>query len=117
MKKILSLLVVPLLAGCQTTAKSSDLNNLTVASWYQSGKRTASGQRFDPNGHTVAHRTLPFGTKLQLTNPENGKSIIATVNDRGPFVRGTELDVARGAAQKLDFINHGKTKLKVEILR
>jgi rare lipoprotein A len=116
MKKILSLLVVPLLAGCQTTAKSSDLNNLTVASWYQSGKRTASGQRFDPNGHTVAHRTLPFGTKLQLTNPENGKSIIATVNDRGPFIRGRGLDVSRGVAHHLDFIRKGKTKLNMQVL-
>ena len=80
-------------------------NNSVVASWYQAGRKTASGQRFDPNGNTVAHRTLPFGTKLKLTNPNNGRSIIATVNDRGPFIRGTGLDVARGGAQRLGFIN------------
>jgi rare lipoprotein A len=116
MKKLILILLLPTITACQTTAKSSDLNNLTVASWYQSGKRTASGQRFDPNGHTVAHRTLPFGTKLQLTNPENGKSIIATVNDRGPFIRGTGLDVSRGIAQYLNFIKKGKTKLNMRVL-
>ena len=117
MKKIIStLLVVPLLGGCQTTANSSDLNTLTVASWYGKGRLTASGQRFDPNGYTVAHKTLPFGTKLQLTNPDNGKSIIATVNDRGPFTRGRGLDVSRGVAHHLDFIKKGITKLNMRVL-
>jgi len=118
--KIIAISFSFLLTGCQSTAAlntSTVYKNMAVASWYQSGRKTASGQRFDPNGNTVAHRTLPFGTKLKLTNLRNGKSVIATVNDRGPFVRGTELDVARGAAQKLDFIKSGKTKLKVEILR
>jgi rare lipoprotein A len=92
-------------------------NNSVVASWYQAGRKTASGQRFDPNGNTVAHRTLPFGTKLKLTNPNNGRSIIATVNDRGPFIRGTGLDVARGGAQRLGFINKGKTKLIMQVMR
>lgn len=98
--------------------QSSTINKTTVvSSWYQHGKRTASGQRFDPNGLSAAHRTLPFGTKLRLTNPHNGKSIIVTVNDRGPFVRGTGLDVSRGAAQQLDFIRKGKTRLIMEVLR
>lgn len=103
------------LAGCQTTS-SRELNTTTVASWYSSGKKTASGQRFDPNGHTVAHRTLPFGTKLKLTNPDNGRSIFATVNDRGPFIRGVGLDVARGGAQSLGFISKGKTKLVMQVM-
>ena len=92
-------------------------NNSVVASWYQAGRKTASGQRFDPNGNTVAHRTLPFGTKLKLTNPNNGRSIIATVNDRGPFRRGTGLDVSRGVAHKLGFVRKGKTKLKMQVMR
>ena len=117
MKKILlTLLLVPFVAGCQSTANSSNLNTLTVASWYSQGTRTASGQRFDPNGPTVAHRTLPFGTKLKLTNPENGKSKIVTVNDRGPFVKGLGLDVSRGVAQELGFIRKGKTKLNMQVL-
>lgn len=111
------------LAGCQSTDSASLNRNTTfsrggvVASWYSHGTMTASGQRFNPNGNTVAHRTLPFGTKLKLTNPQNGRSIFVTVNDRGPFVRGTELDVARGAAQQLGFIRQGKTRLIVEQVR
>lgn len=118
MKKLFSLLFIgALLSGCNS-AYSTTINNTTVvSSWYQSGKRTASGQRFDPNGLSAAHRTLPFGTKLRLTNPNNGKSIIVTVNDRGPFVRGTGLDVSRGAAQQLGFIRQGKTRLQMQVLR
>lgn len=123
MRKTLILAVLPLLTACQTT-NPDIINNTTVArtnsvvaSWYQAGRRTASGQRFDPNGNTVAHRTLPFGTKLKLTNPSNGRSIIATVNDRGPFIRGTGLDVARGGAHRLGFINKGKTKLIMQVMR
>ena len=115
--KLFLLLPAMFLAACQTT-ESSQLNNTTVvSSWYQSGTKTASGQRFDPNGLSAAHRTLPFGTKLRLTNPNNGKSIIVTVNDRGPFIRGTGLDVSRGAAQQLGFIRKGKTRLVMQVLR
>ena len=117
MKKLPLLLIFPILLGCQSMAMSATLNKLTTASWYSSGRWTASGQRFDPNGLTVAHRTLPFGTKLKLTNPTNGRSIFATVNDRGPFVRGVGLDVTRGAAHQLDFIKKGKTKLNMQVVR
>jgi len=122
MKYLYLLPIFFFLGGCQTT-NSYPINKITaqksgiVASWYSSGRRTASGQHFDPNGNTVAHRTLPFGTQLKLTNPFNGKSIVAIVNDRGPFVRGTGLDVTRGGAQKLGFISQGKTRLIMEVLR
>jgi rare lipoprotein A len=99
-------------------ALSNTINTTTVVtSWYQHGIKTASGQRFDPNGLSAAHRTLPFGTKLRLTNPNNGRSIIVTVNDRGPFIRGTGLDVSRGAAQQLGFIRQGKTRLQMQVLK
>lgn len=117
MKYFAILAAALLLAACQTTEASYINNNTVVTSWYQKGKITASGQRFDPNGLSAAHRTLPFGTKLRLTNPNNGKSIIVTVNDRGPFIRGTGLDVSRGAAQQLGFISKGKTKLQMQVLR
>lgn len=120
MRKLIILFPL-LLTACSVAEKpsiSQPINKFTiVSSWYQKGIRTASGQRFDPNGLSAAHRTLPFGTKLKLTNPENRKSIIVTVNDRGPFVRGTGLDVSRGAAQRLGFIRKGKTRLIVERLR
>jgi rare lipoprotein A len=71
---------------------------LIRASYYCSGSRTASGEHFNPNGFTAAHRTLPFGTRLAVTNPANGRTVVVRINDRGPFVRGVSLDLARGAA-------------------
>jgi len=76
-----------------------------LASHYSSGKRTASGERFDPNGNTAAARTWPLGTTLTVTNPANGRSITVTINDTGPwgiaYRMGARLDLARGAAQRL----------------
>jgi rare lipoprotein A len=72
-----------------------------VATWYASGSRTASGEAFNPNGYTAAHRTLPFGSQVTVTNPRNGKSITVTINDRGPFVKRVTLDLARGAARAI----------------
>ena len=74
---------------------------LVLAHWYAIGKRTASGEHFDPDGLTAAHRTLPFGTRVHITNPNNGKSVTVTINDRGPFTRGITIDLARGAAKAI----------------
>ena len=86
------------------------------ASWYQSGSVTASGERFRPNELSVAHRTYPFGTVLKMTNPTTGATVIAKVNDRGPFVKGRSLDVSRGAAQQLGMIQRGCMPLHVEVV-
>ncbi len=72
-----------------------------MASWYGSGARTANGERFNPNGMTAAHRSLPFGTRLRVVNERNGRSVIVRVNDRGPFVGGRIIDLARGSAQAI----------------
>ena len=72
-----------------------------VTAYYWEGKHTASGARFDPDGMTAAHRTFPFGTKLLVINPRNGRSVTVTVNDRGPFTRGVSLDLSRGAAKTI----------------
>jgi rare lipoprotein A len=72
-----------------------------LASWYEYGERTASGEPFDPEGMTAAHRSLPFGTRLKVERPHSGRSVIVTVNDRGPFVRRRVLDLSRGAAHAL----------------
>ncbi|HXZ21268.1 MAG TPA: septal ring lytic transglycosylase RlpA family protein [Pseudolabrys sp.] len=76
-----------------------------LASSYSSGTRTASGERFDPNGNTAAARTWPIGTSLTVTNPQNGRSIVVRINDTGPwgiaYRMGARLDLARGAAQRL----------------
>ena len=76
-----------------------------LASSYSSGKRTASGERFDPNGNTAAARTWPIGTNLTVTNPKNGQSIIVRINDTGPwgiaYRMGARLDLATGAARRI----------------
>jgi|EndMetStandDraft_8_1072994.scaffolds.fasta_scaffold868349_1 rare lipoprotein A len=82
-------------------AKGQCAGNRVVATWYQSGRRTASGATFNPNGHTAAHRSMPFGSRVTVTNPRNGQSVTVTINDRGPFTRGVSLDLARGAARSI----------------
>lgn len=72
-----------------------------TAAYYWQGTRTASGAPFDPQGMTAAHRTLPFGTKLTVTNPRTGQSVNVTINDRGPFVHGVAIDLSLGAAKAI----------------
>jgi rare lipoprotein A len=87
-----------------------------TASYYASqfhGRRTASGERFDMGAMTAAHRTLPFGSKVRVTNPANGKSVVVRINDRGPFTRGRTIDVSHAAAERLGLIarGHGRVEL------
>lgn len=89
------------------------------ASWYGKeyhNKKTASGQRFDMHKDTLAHNTLPLGTKVRIVNPENGKIAEGVVNDRGPTIKGRDVDVSYALAKKLGFVSKGVTKLNVEIL-
>ena len=106
--------VSAVLAGCQTTNVDAATKTMN-ASWYMHGKRTANGERFNPNGMTAAHRTLPFGTKLHLTY--SGRSVIVRINDRGPFVKGRQLDLSRGAAQQLGCIQSGSCKVIYKVLK
>ncbi len=86
---------------------------MVYASYYSSGYRTASGERFNPNGFTAAHRTLPFGTRVAVTNPRNGRSVVVRINDRGPFVRGRSLDLARGAAFAIGMRGTGPVRIAI----
>jgi rare lipoprotein A len=81
------------------------------ASWYALRSRTASGERMNPAAMTAAHRSLPFGTRLRVTNRRNGKVVTVRINDRGPYVRGRILDLSRGAARRLGFVRSGKTSV------
>lgn len=81
------------------------------ASWYALTSKTASGERMNPNALTAAHRSLPFGTKLKVTNQRNGKAVVVRINDRGPFVGGRVIDLSKAAAAKLGFIRAGHTKI------
>lgn len=88
-----------------------------LASYYSEGRKTASGERFDPSELTAAHRSLPFGTRLQVTNVKTGRSVVVRVNDRGPFVHGRVVDVSYSAAQALGMINTGVAPVKVSVVR
>ncbi len=89
-----------------------------TASYYSYGNstRTATGERFNPQDLTAAHRTLPFGTRVRVTNNWNGRSVIVRINDRGPFIRGRIIDVSLGAARQLGMISTGIASVKVEVL-
>jgi rare lipoprotein A len=81
------------------------------------GNRTASGERFHANDLTAAHRTLPLGTRLRVTNLANGRSVIVRVNDRGPFIRSRLLDVSLGAAREIGMVSSGSADVRLEIVR
>ena len=81
------------------------------------GNRTASGERFNPRALTAAHRTLPLGSKLRVTNKSNGKSVIVRINDRGPFTKARLIDVSFAAAQELNLVRAGRGNVRLELLR
>jgi rare lipoprotein A len=88
-----------------------------VASWYGPGfhgKKTASGERYNQNELTAAHRTLPLGSEVTVTNAENGKSVEVEINDRGPYVGGRAIDLSKAAAKKLDILDDGTAKVRIE---
>ena len=98
-------------------AKGSDEKGM--ASYYAEkyhGRQTASGEIFNTHDMTAAHKKLPFGTKIKVTNIANGKSVIVRVNDRGPFVKGRIVDLTYAAAQKIDIVKTGVAKVTVEII-
>ncbi len=88
------------------------------ASWYAGpGTKTASGERLRHGANTAAHKSLPFGTKVRVTNKRNGRSIIVRINDRGPFIAGRVIDLTRGGAKRLGFINAGVTPVCITRIR
>ena len=90
-----------------------------VASYYSNelaGNRTASGERFDPRQLTAAHRTLPFGSKVRVTNMSTGDSVIVRINDRGPFAHGRVIDVSHAAAREIGMHRSGTARVKLALL-
>lgn len=91
-----------------------------TASWYGPGffgNRTASGEVFRPGTLTAAHRTLPFGTMVRVTNLNNGRSTVVRINDRGPFVGNRVIDLGHGAAQQVGLVSSGIARVRLEVLR
>ena len=81
------------------------------ASWYALHSKTASGERMNPSAMTAAHRSLPFGTKVRVTNKHNGKSVVVRINDRGPFIKGRVIDLSKAAAKQIDMISRGHASI------
>ena len=106
------LVLLLVLTGC-ATGRASRLDGHTLtgqASWYgrqHHGKRTASGETYDMNKLTAAHRTLPMGTRVRVTNRDNGRTVDVRINDRGPFVAGRVLDLSYAAAKRLGAVEDG----------
>jgi rare lipoprotein A len=113
MKKM-ALASMMLASGLCMSMPTSALAQCGSASWYALTSKTANGERMNPSAMTAAHRTLPFGTKIKVTNQRNGKEVVVRINDRGPFAKGRVLDLSKAAAQKLGFIRSGHVKVCVE---
>jgi rare lipoprotein A (peptidoglycan hydrolase) len=95
---------------------SSRTSRTEIASWYGSGfagRRTSSGETYNPEGLTAASKTLPLGSRVRVTNPDTGRSVVVRINDRGPFVRGRSLDLSHGAAQRIGLTGKGVGRVRV----
>lgn len=113
--------VIPTLAPLDTatdTAAASPLGQ-GMASYYGrelAGNRTANGEAFDPAELTAAHRSLPFGSRVRVTNQRNGMSVIVRINDRGPFARSRLIDLSQAAAERIDMVRSGQASVSIELL-
>jgi rare lipoprotein A len=124
-KSLLLLFLLIISTGCSGTpperpAQTAAHKASGKASFYADkyhGRKTASGERFDQQAMTAAHRTLPFGTKVKVTNIRNGKSVIVRINDRGPFVRGRIIDLSRAAFSRIGNPAFGVIRVKIEVVR
>lgn len=107
-------LVLTCVFGQEAIAKSPV--QCGMASWYAHTGKTASGELADPNQLAAAHRTLPFGTQVEVENLRNGRTVIVRINDRGPFISSRLIDVTRAAAEKLGFLSRGLTQVRIRLL-
>jgi rare lipoprotein A len=111
-----------LLAGCASQERDIDprgYDQTGIASYYgakHQGKRTASGERFNLHSLTAAHRRLPFGTRVLVTNMDNGRKVTVRINDRGPHTRGRLIDLSREAAEQLGMLGSGTARVRVQSL-
>ncbi|MCR5046618.1 MAG: septal ring lytic transglycosylase RlpA family protein [Treponema sp.] len=123
MKKSILFLAIVALSFLTVEAFASNSISLykssAVASYYADkyhGRKTSNGETFNMYDMTAAHKTLPFNTKVKVTNLANGKSVVVRINDRGPFIKGREIDLSKGAAVKIGMIKSGTAKVSLEIL-
>jgi rare lipoprotein A len=119
-----TIIALPVAAQANPAAEMSHKPDMLLAqvgqaSFYgnEGGPLTANGERYNPGGYTAAHRTLPFGTKVRVTNVRNGKSVVVRINDRGPFIGGRIIDLSTGAAGAIGLNSStGVTNVRLNIL-
>jgi rare lipoprotein A len=109
-------IVLPSKEPTKATSPAKSASTTVMASFYDTGRITANGESFAPMGLTAAHRSLPFGTKLRVTNKRTGQSIVVRVNDRGPYIAGRSLDLSRGAARAIGMENAGVIPITMEVV-
>ena len=117
-KLTISLFAILIFIAIKSTGQK--LQTEGIASYYADkfvGRTTANGEIYKHTKLTAAHKKLPFGTKVKVTNLSNNKSVVVVINDRGPFVKGRIIDLSKSGAKKLDFVKQGITKVKIEILK
>ena len=130
--RVFSAVLIPLLLTVSAAAQDAEITSDTVvdvdqeteigggmASYYGNelaGNRTASGERFNPAQLTAAHRSLPFGSMVRVTNTSNGDSVIVRINDRGPFAHGRVIDVSHAAAREIGMHRSGTARVKLALL-
>ncbi|MGM0432373.1 MAG: septal ring lytic transglycosylase RlpA family protein [Spirochaetota bacterium] len=118
-KAVLSVLISFVLSAALLAAQESNVYQQGIASWYGGefqGKLTANGEIFDTHSISAAHKTLPFGTIVKVTNQTNGLSVEVRINDRGPFVEERIIDLSKAAAQQIDMVDQGIAPVTLEVL-
>jgi len=120
---ILACLLPAILAGCGSSAQRAHQADAEAKVGYASfyahrfhGRATAYGETYDENALTAAHRSLPPGTRVRVTNLENGRSVVLRINDRGPWTKNRLIDVSYAAAQELRFVRQGLARVRVEVM-
>ena len=125
-RTLVALLLLVVMAGCSIAPKSGPGGKWVghretgQASYYADkfqNSQTASGERYKAGRKTAAHRTLPFGSKVKVTNVRNGKSVVVRINDRGPFVRGRVIDLSRSSFASIGNVSDGLLKVRIEVVR
>jgi len=108
--------VVMFLVLLFTATKMSEAEKASYYSYEFGGRKTANGEIFDPRKMTAAHPSLPFGTKVKVTNKANGLSVVVRINDRGPFVKGRSIDLSYAAAEKIRMLEKGVADVEIVVL-
>ena len=97
-------------------AKKARAGNASYYGTRFHGRRTANGERFNMNAMTAAHKSLPFGTKVRVTNRRNGKSVVVRINDRGPYAHGRVIDLSKAAASRIGMVASGTAPVKIDVM-